>query len=469
MTEEILFSKYRTVEVLKSSSKGRVLKVENLKLHSERIIKEILKDAEGIESIQSEISILKELNFLGIPQIYDVEETEKYYYVMEEFVRGETLDALVSREGQLPALQVLFLGKQLVQILKTLHSYPSGAVLHLDIQPKNIMIAQSQVFLIDFGNAIFLKDAGMRVVLKGTPGFAAPEQYSGEIPGFDTDVYGVGACIAFMLTGKRGRESLAGVEERFLPLLSDCMREKRSERIADMDTLLQRLELLEQSFYEKKEEQVDRRDDYPVQIVFAGSQSRIGTSYLALGFTKYLRLKGVTAIYKEENESGMVSDLVRYEKDIPYREGAFFYESVPMYPMSEHASWGLDYADVIVRDAGVFDEDVSYEEPMVIVAGEKAWERKYVNRVREGLTKKGMGQKTLFLWNISGEDVEKHAVRRQDGGYRMPFLKSIAEVEEYAVFEAVFKQMKLWKGEGNVSENKGLFGKQKQSGRWKYV
>lgn len=243
--EEILFSKYRIQKVLKKSDKNRVLLAVNHAMGSKRIIKEVLRDEEGYESLQSEVSILKHLNFSGIPMIYDVEETEKYYYIVEEYIQGRNLSEIIQTEGVFDVKNTVFYGRQLADIVSYLHSVKPDAVLHLDIQPKNIMIYDRKLYLIDFGNASYSGHLSEKAYLKGTQGFAAPEQYQGSGVDVRTDIYGIGACLCFMLTGIRGKEGISRVPEYMGHILSGCMEENKKNRFASADLLSEKLHIVE--------------------------------------------------------------------------------------------------------------------------------------------------------------------------------------------------------------------------------
>lgn len=463
MTEEILFSKYRVVDTLKTSEKSRVLLAVNQESGSLRILKEIQKDSEGLESAQAEISILKDLTFPGIPHIYDVEESEKYYYVIEEYIEGETLEALVRRKGTLTLEESMLLVRPLIQILKSIHSNKPDAVLHLDIQPKNIMINQTDVYLIDFGNAVYVKNQNIRKYLKGTQGFAAPEQYHGDVLSFASDVYGAGACMAYMLTGVRGRKCLEKVPESIRPFLEQCMEENPKDRIQDMEQAWQALLQAGIAFGDKEKEK--RRDGYPKDIFFAGTQGRIGTSYLALGFTGFLRRQGISAVYQEENTNGMVAEIARYSEEVVYKEGAFWYQEIPMYPLAEHITFEKNQIEIIVRDMGKWEEKSVYGQNLVLVAGERVWERAYSENICEYAEKRKVleGTQTFLLWNLTDKNVEKQEIKRYKGGYCMPYIRNLEEAQDCAVYKMLLGQINQVKGERwkDVSKNKGFI--------WKHV
>ncbi len=454
--EEILFSKYRIQKVLKKSDKNRVLLAVNHAMGSKRIIKEVLRDEEGYESLQSEVSILKQLNFSGIPVIYDVEETEKYYYIVEEYIQGKTLSEIIQAEGIFDVKNTVFYGRQLADIVSYLHSVKPDAVLHLDIQPKNIMIYERKLYLIDFGNASYSSHLSEKTYLKGTQGFAAPEQYQGSGVDVRTDIYGIGACLCFMLTGIRGREGINRVPEYMAHILAGCMEESKKDRFASVDLLSEKLKILEKQLIfvsdkscKKEENNTDRNNiNHPIIISFAGTQSRIGTSVLAMAFTEYLVRQGTDVLYQENNETEMVRKIVRKNENIRYGKGNFYYQGIPIRPLYNSKKIQIETSStVIIKDEGVFDEAKEYGSRLVLVAGISSWEEDYtalaVNIMEKRVILKPQ-DKILWIWNFNGgQGEEKYIPALGVSGYDMPYLSAEGENLSDMIYKKIAQQLDI--------------------------
>jgi len=454
--EEILFSKYRIRKVLKKSEKNRVLLAVNHAMGSKRIIKEVLRDEEGYESLQSEVSILKQLNFPGIPTIYDVEETEKYYYIVEEYIQGKNLSEIIQTEGVFDVKNTVFYGRQLVEIVSCLHSVKPDAVLHLDIQPKNIIIYDRKLYLIDFGNASYSSRLGEKVYLKGTQGFAAPEQYQGSGVDVRTDIYGVGACLCFMLTGIRGREGISRVPEYMAHILSGCMEENKKDRFASADLLSEKLSILEKQLIfvpavncKKEMNNTDRNNiNNPMIISFAGTQPRIGTSVLAMAFTEYLVRQGMDVLYEENNETEMVRKIVRKNEDIKYGRGNFYYQGIPMRPLYNSKKIRIETSSsVIIRDEGVFEEAKEYGSRLILVAGINSWEEDYTAvavNIMEKRVIMNPQHKILWIWNMNGgKGEEKYIPTLGVSGWDMPYLSCEGENLSDIVYKKIAQQLDI--------------------------
>jgi eukaryotic-like serine/threonine-protein kinase len=149
----------------------------------------------------------------GAVKVLDDGETEQGgAYLVMELLEGETLAARLLRDGPLPAEQVLAWGIAVLEILASAHEHH---VVHRDVKPSNIFITRlGQVKLLDFGIARisayaaedeFLTQQGVAL---GTPAFMAPEQATGSLEeiGAATDIWGVGATLFQLLTGRAVQE-----------------------------------------------------------------------------------------------------------------------------------------------------------------------------------------------------------------------------------------------------------------------
>jgi len=132
------------------------------------------------------------------------------YYAME-LVEGETLEALVRRDGPLNSKVALEIA---IQITQALMAATAHGLIHRDLKPGNIMLTRSgtdaaelQAKIIDFGLAKAVADAGGEMDIThggfvGTPNFASPEQFESGPVDVRSDIYSLGATLWFALTGE---------------------------------------------------------------------------------------------------------------------------------------------------------------------------------------------------------------------------------------------------------------------------
>ncbi len=159
------------------------------------------------QSLLIEREMLAGLTNPRIPRITDIAEDEDgCFYVVMDFVEGETLQQYLNRNGPLGQEQVAAFAGIICDILRYLHSPEKGrnAVIFRDVKPGNIMLrSDGDLVLFDFGIAAELTDGYfLNEDAACTPGYAAPEQLiCGTKIDQRVDIYGLGATMFALLTG----------------------------------------------------------------------------------------------------------------------------------------------------------------------------------------------------------------------------------------------------------------------------
>lgn len=150
---------------------------------------------------------LAKLNHKHIVKVIDIfEENATAYFVMEH-IAGESLDDVVYRQGAMSENDAVGVIEQLASAVDYVHSQ---RMMHLDIKPANILIEETgELKLIDFGLSKHYDAKGGQTSTGATQGvsegYSPIEQYkSGGVSQFcpQTDIYSIGATLAFLLTGK---------------------------------------------------------------------------------------------------------------------------------------------------------------------------------------------------------------------------------------------------------------------------
>ncbi|MCW1913390.1 serine/threonine-protein kinase [Luteolibacter sp. GHJ8] len=141
----------------------------------------------------------------GITRIHDIGEDEGTPWFSMEYVEGKSLEQLV-REHPMDSRDAASCVKQVAEAVQHAHEH---GVLHRDLKPSNILLDEEGVPRVtDFGIARILGSSGDNATLTrtgqilGSPGYAAPEQALGGETGVQTDVYGLGALLYHLLTGR---------------------------------------------------------------------------------------------------------------------------------------------------------------------------------------------------------------------------------------------------------------------------
>ena len=151
---------------------------------------------------------LRHPNVAAVYQFGASPDSSRCYYAME-LVEGETLETRVRRDGPLKPKLVLEIA---IQVSRALMAASAHGLIHRDLKPGNIMLAQGdgaemEVKVIDFGLAKAIADAGSDMDIThgkfvGTPNFASPEQFESGPVDVRSDIYSLGATLWFALTGK---------------------------------------------------------------------------------------------------------------------------------------------------------------------------------------------------------------------------------------------------------------------------
>ena len=197
--------KYRIEERIGRGGMGTVYRATDETLHREVALKVLnaeLNDPEIARRFRAEAVTVARLSHPGIATIYELFQHDGQWLMVMEFVRGETLERLVSRSGPLPVQRAAELCMQVLAALS--HAHGLGVV-HRDLKPANLMINDTGVVkVMDFGIARVsgsehLTNAGF---MMGTPAYMAPEQVMGAEVDQRADLYAMGVVFYRLATAK---------------------------------------------------------------------------------------------------------------------------------------------------------------------------------------------------------------------------------------------------------------------------
>ncbi|RSN39677.1 serine/threonine-protein kinase, partial [Actinomadura sp. WAC 06369] len=182
-----------------------------------------------------EIAAARRVGGVHTAQVVDAGTDADPPWLVTEYIAGPSLQEAVGEHGPLSAEAVAGLGAGLAEGLQAVHE---RGVVHRDLKPGNVLLAQDGPRIIDFGIARALDATSQttRTSIVGTPGFMSPEQFRGREVGRASDVFCLAAVLAFAATGRRPfgegpmealgyrvvneDPDLAGVPESLLPLIA---------------------------------------------------------------------------------------------------------------------------------------------------------------------------------------------------------------------------------------------------------
>jgi oligopeptide transport system substrate-binding protein len=159
---------------------------------------------DATDTYNREIQFGNTLKHSALPELYDHFMDREHWYIVAEFINGETLEDYMQRlpTHRLSLREVLEIGVQICEVLTYLHSL-KPPIIFRDIKPDNIMRAlNGRLYLVDFGIARHYRHGKQRdTQALGSPGYAAPEQYGTAQTSERSDIYSLGATLRALLTG----------------------------------------------------------------------------------------------------------------------------------------------------------------------------------------------------------------------------------------------------------------------------
>src|SRR5215831_14452489 len=203
----LLDNRYRVRKVLGVGGMGRVYLSNDTRLANRPVaVKEMIlgdgfAEKKAIEDFTREATVLARLSHPGIPTLIDHFAENSRHYMVMEFVAGGDPEKLIQQSGgKLGEDRTLRWARQILAVLEFLHSQ-NPPIVYRDLKPGNIMIDKDgRAMLIDFGIARFLPKGG-RATQIGSPGYAPPEQYAGNVEP-RSDLYSLAATMHHLLTGR---------------------------------------------------------------------------------------------------------------------------------------------------------------------------------------------------------------------------------------------------------------------------
>ncbi|MBR5709424.1 MAG: serine/threonine protein kinase [Thermoguttaceae bacterium] len=214
--------KYKLLNLLGVGGMGRVFLAEHTIMHRKValkvISKEFSKNPEALKQFQAEARAIATLNHINIVQAYNFESEGDRFYIVMEYVDGQSLEKRVLKEGPLPINDVVSYLRQSAKALRHAHQ---RNMIHCDIKPDNLLLNQDgQIKILDMGIAK-LNDPKKKSQAQesepksdsqvkkdesnilGTVDYLAPEMASGEAQADPrVDIYSLGCTMFFLLTGQ---------------------------------------------------------------------------------------------------------------------------------------------------------------------------------------------------------------------------------------------------------------------------
>lgn len=193
---------YEIRSIIGKGGMSTVYLVEHKRLHTRWAMKVVRKDQSF--DFLAESNILKKLQHPMLPRIVDIFEDAESVCIIEDYVEGITLEALLAQQGRVEETVALHWYRDLCGVLYYLHSQVPHPIIYRDLKPSNIMLQpDGSLKLIDFGIAReYKQESSADTTYVGTKGYAAPEQFGRAQTDARTDIYSLGVTMYHLVTGK---------------------------------------------------------------------------------------------------------------------------------------------------------------------------------------------------------------------------------------------------------------------------
>ncbi len=263
----VLGGRYEILKLLGMGGMGAVYKARDIEVDRIVGLKVIRPDLAGNPAIlarfKQELVLARQVTHKNIIRIYDLNEADGVKFITMEFVEGEDLRTILTREKKMAPAEATNIMLQSCAGLQAIHS---EGVIHRDLKPSNIMRdGAGRVVIMDFGLAKTVQSDGMTQtgMMIGTMEYMSPEQAMGGELDARSDIFAVGLIFYELLTGyipfradsaiaslvKRTQERavpLVDVDSSVPPVLSEivskCLERNPSDRYASAQDLIDDLE-----------------------------------------------------------------------------------------------------------------------------------------------------------------------------------------------------------------------------------
>jgi eukaryotic-like serine/threonine-protein kinase len=190
--------KYKIIAPLGSGGFGAVYLAEDTWIDKKVAVKIPHRQSLDFGELLREPRLLASLSHPNIVTVLTAEKQDNVFFIVMEYVPGDTLEQIIERDGALDLGRVLDYTCQICNAMD--HAHRQG-VIHRDLRPGNVLVTEhGMVKVADFGTSRFLEIAAHGTTVIGSPPYMAPEQFQGKAV-FASDIYSLGVTMYQMLTG----------------------------------------------------------------------------------------------------------------------------------------------------------------------------------------------------------------------------------------------------------------------------
>ena len=190
--------KYKILSALGSGGFGTVYLAEDTWIDKKVALKVPHRQSVNFGELLKEPRLLASLSHPNIVSVLTAEKQDNIFFIVMEYVTGESLEAIIARDGAIELPRALDYTCQICNAVDYAHSQ---GVIHRDLRPANVLVSDTGMIKVaDFGTSRFLELAALGTTVIGSPPYMAPEQFHGRAT-FASDIYSLGVTMYQMMTG----------------------------------------------------------------------------------------------------------------------------------------------------------------------------------------------------------------------------------------------------------------------------
>lgn len=208
-SDRVISGRYRLLEPIGRGGMGIVWRARDEVLARDVAVKEVRApaglDAAGLQRmhrrLEREAWAAARVSHRGVVTVYDVASEDGRPWIVMELIRGLSLADVLEAEGPMSPQRAAHIGEQVLAALRSAHD---SGVLHRDVKPANVLIANDgRVVLSDFGIASLEGSSAITMTgeVVGSPEFLAPERALGRDPGSESDLWSLGVMLYAAVEG----------------------------------------------------------------------------------------------------------------------------------------------------------------------------------------------------------------------------------------------------------------------------
>lgn len=380
----ILSGRYELIRPLGQGSFGNVYLARHISMEIDKAVKIIPKNLVSSTSELFEAKLLRAIDHPCIPQIFDIEEDLNNFYLIEEYVQGESLNSLMLHQQFISQELYFKICEQLCNIMNYLHTFKPSPIIYGDLKPEHIIVCGNQIKLIDFSIATYVSNLGNKFNHFGNVTFSAPETFLNQKITLSADIYSIGQIMKYMSDYLNVSPS---------PNLRHIIQKSTAHNPNDRYKTVTDLECAI-----LKEINNDGHAHFGNSIAVVGGHTGCGATHIAVSLVSTLNSIGYSSVYYEKNKSSSLQHAAEYSNEFIESNGYYYSHSfcgIPDYGPGIHCPMPKD--SIIIIDFGTNFEidDLLNVDQVILVCTSSFWHRKNVIDKNNFLNNSGIKHLTL--------------------------------------------------------------------------